>query len=88
MSLSFKDLKRGEIYLLTRERNLWESSVGWESGVGAYRTIPAGTHFLVIDDTTRRAWDPQVVRVYRILVDGILGTLDLGEGDVAPMEEA
>ena len=44
MSLSFRDLKRGEIYLLTRERILWESSVD------AYRTISTGAHFLVVDD--------------------------------------
>ena len=82
MSLSFRNLKRGEIYLLTRERNLWESSIG------AYRTIPAGAHFLVIDDGLD-AWPGEVRgKVYRVLIDGSVGTLLVGEGDIVPVGEA
>ena len=86
MSLSFRDLKRGGIYLLTRERNLWESSVG------AYRKIPAGAHFLVIDDAVLAEADAAVLerlgKVYRVLIDGSVGTLLVGEGDIVPVEEA
>ena len=80
MSLSFRDLKRGEIYLLTRERNLWESSIG------AYRTIPAGVHFLVIDDPLE--YRLRFSTAYRVLADGTRGILGLGEGDFLPVEEA
>lgn len=85
MSLSFRNLKRGEIYLLTRERNLWESSIG------AYRTIPAGAHFLVIDDldeVVEHAWQLELGKVYRVLIDGSVGALLVGEGDIVPVGEA
>jgi hypothetical protein len=82
VSLSFRDLKRGEIYLLTRRRQLWESSVG------ACRTIPAGAHFLVIDDALDAAVLERLGKVYRVLIDGSVGTLLVGEGDVLPVEEA
>ena len=80
MSLSFRNLKRGEIYLLTRERNLWESSIG------AYRTIPAGAHFLVIDDPLE--YRLRFSTAYRVLIDGSVGTLLVVEGDIVPVGEA
>jgi hypothetical protein len=77
MSLSFRNLKRGEIYLLTRERILRESNTG------AHRTIPTGAHFLVVDKQVDRRL---VSAAYRVLVDGTLGILALCEGDIAPVE--
>lgn len=79
MRFSFRNLKRGEIYLLTRELILWESSAE------AYRKIPAGAHFLVVDDDGIRI---PVGKAYRVLVDGTVGTLLVREGDVLPVEEA
>jgi hypothetical protein len=42
----------------------------------------------VIDDALDAAVLERLGKVYRVLIDGSVGTLLVGEGDVLPVEEA
>jgi len=80
VSLSFKDLKRGGLYVTATPNELWVTAA-------VRPRILEGTHFLVIEPVPS-GWDlGGAGRVYRVLIDGTLGTLLVGEGDVLPVEE-
>ena len=78
MSLSFKDLKPGGLYVTATPNELWITAA-------VRPRIPEGTHFLVIEPVLD---DGATRRVYRVLIDGTVGTLLVGEGDILPVEEA
>ena len=83
MSLSFKDLKPGGLYITARTLALYPPGVG-----PGQRTSP-GSHFLVISPLTRRngpGYD--TLRAYNVFINGSIGVFVLGEGDIVPVEEA
>jgi hypothetical protein len=81
VSLSFRDLKPGGLYVTATPNELWVTAA-------VRPRIPEGTRLLVIEPVPS-GWDTgPVCRVYRVLIDGTVGTLLVGEGDVLPMEEA
>lgn len=82
MSLSFRNLKPGGLYVTATPNELWITAA-------VRPRIPEGTHFLVIEPVPRGwALGGAGGRVYRVLIDGTVGNLLVGEGDVLPVEEA
>ncbi len=84
MSLSFKDLKPGGIYVTASPNLLWSD----DDSDALIADIPAGARFLVIEALGA---DSVLVRTtgggfYRILIDGIVGELIVRNGQVALME--
>jgi len=82
VSLSFKDLKPGCVYVTKFWQSLW---VAGDSN--KVMEIPAGTRYLVIE-WVPSDWDhnPAEAKVYSVLIEGAMGTILVGEGDVLPME--
>lgn len=81
MSPLFRNLKPGGLYVTATPNELWITAA-----VDA--RIPEGTHFLVIEPVPS-GWDiGGACGVYRVLIDGTVGNLLVGEGDVLPVEEA
>jgi len=82
VSLSFRNLKPGGLYVTATSLELWITAA-------VRPRIPEGTHFLVIEPVPRGwALGGAGGRVYRVLIDGTVGNLLVGEGDVLLVEEA
>ena len=80
MSLSFRNLKPGGLYVTATPNELWITAA-------VRPRIPEGTRLLVIEPVPS-GWDGGgAARVYRVLIDGTVGNLLVGEGDVLPVEE-
>ena len=85
MSLSFRGLKPGGVYVTASPNLLWPD----DGGPFPIADIPAGARFLVIEALGA---DSVLVRTtgggfYRILIDGIVGELVVrNDGQVALME--
>jgi len=85
MSLSFKDLKPGGLYVTARPLALWPA----EGRFGPKIPTSPGSHFLVISPLTRRNGPGfDTLRAYNVFINGSIGVLVLGEGDIVPVEEA
>lgn len=84
MSHLFRDLKVGGLYVAACPNKLWS-----DDGIDLLADIPVGACFLVIEPVPS-GWDAGFDRrrVYRVLIDGTVGTLLVREGDVLPVEEA
>ena len=78
MSLSFKDLKPGGLYITARTLALYPPGVG-----PGQRTSP-GSHFLVISPLNGPGYD--TLRAYNVFINGSIGVLVLGDGDAAEVE--
>ena len=84
MSLSFRGLKPGGVYVTASPNLLWSD----DGGPFPIADIPAGARFLVIEaldaDSAGRTTGGGF---YRILIDGIVGELVIrNDGQVALME--
>ena len=81
MSLSFRDLKPGGLYITK-----WHH-IMWIDAIKEYRPIPAGTCALVIEPIDR--FGVTETQRYRVLVDGWIGEVVIGQrGYFEPVEEA
>lgn len=81
MSLSFRNLKPGGLYVTASPNELWITAA-------VRPRIPEGTRLLVIEPVPS-GWDRgDRGRLYRVLIDGTVGNLLVGEGDVLPVEGA
>ena len=85
MSLSFKDLKPGGLYVTACPLALWPA----EGRFGPKKPTSPGSHFLVISDIPRfRRPESDTLRAYNVFINGSIGVLVLGDGDAAEVEEA
>ena len=85
MSLSFKDLKPGGLYITARTLALYPPEALQAPG---QRTSP-GSHFLVISPLTRcNGPGSDTLRAYNVFINGSIGVLVLGDGDAAEVEGA
>ena len=80
MSLSFRDLKPGGVYVTARPNLLWSDDC---DNVDIIAEIPQGACFLVIEALGERSHGSGF---YRILIDGIVGELIIKNDEVALME--
>ncbi len=83
MSLSFRGLKPGGVYVTASPNLLWSD----DDSDALIADIPAGARFLVIEalgdaDGGDLPWSG----FYRILIDGIVGELIVRNGEVSLME--
>jgi len=83
MSLSFRGLKPGGVYVTASPNLLWSD----DGGPFPIADIPAGARFLVIEALDADSAGRTTGGFYRILIDGIVGELVIrNDGQVALME--
>jgi hypothetical protein len=83
MSLSFRGLKPGGVYVTASPNLLWSD----DDSDALIADIPAGARFLVIEALGDAVGgDLPKAGFYRILIDGIVGELIVRNGEVALME--